>query len=60
MVRFNKQLAENGRLRDEIDHLRQDKAAFDAIFKKLSKQFETTKYQVNQVIQEASHAYEER
>ena len=60
LVRFNKQLAENSRLREELEHLRQEKSVYDAIYKKLSKSLESTKEEMNTVITQASHAYEER
>ena len=60
LVRFNKQLAENGRLREELEHLRQDKSVYDAIYKKLRKHLEYTKEEMNKIINQASQAYEER
>lgn len=60
LIKFNKQLAKNASLREELDHLRQEKSVFDAIHSKLIKRLEATKRQINDYITQASHAYEER
>ena len=60
MIKFNQQLAKNAKLREELDHLRNDKAAFDAIHKKLTDQLEERKWSINDSITQAAHAYEER
>lgn len=60
MVKFNQQLAVNAYLRQEIDHLRQERAVFDGLFKKLTKELSDIKSQMDEVISEAARAYEER
>jgi len=60
LIKFNKQLATNARLREELDHLRQEKSVFDAIYKRLTRQLEEAKQNINDSISQASHAYEER
>ncbi|KAL4223927.1 hypothetical protein ACF0H5_017389 [Mactra antiquata] len=60
LIKFNNQLAENARLREELDHLRQEKSVFDTIHKKLTKQLEDTKQRISDSITQAAHAYEER
>lgn len=60
LIKFNNQLAENASLREELDHLRQEKAVFDTIHKKLNKQLEDTKQKISDSITQAAHAYEER
>lgn len=60
ITKFNQQLAVNCRLRQEIDHLRQEKGVFDNLYKKLTKELECIKSEMNEVIGEASQAYEER
>lgn len=60
LIKFNNKLAENARLREELDHLRQEKAVFDAIHKRLTKQLQAAKQEININIEQASQAYEER
>ncbi|WAR03244.1 CCD63-like protein [Mya arenaria] len=60
LIKFNKQLATNARLREELDHLRQEKAVFDAIYRRLTGQLEDTKRNISDCITQASHAYDER
>ncbi|XP_071152230.1 coiled-coil domain-containing protein 63-like, partial [Mytilus edulis] len=59
-VKFNNQLAVNGHLRKEIDHLRQERSVFDNLYKKISKELNETTKKMNDVISKASVAYEER
>ncbi|KAK3084854.1 hypothetical protein FSP39_020235 [Pinctada imbricata] len=59
-VKFNQQLSVNFRLRQEIDHLRQERSIFDNLYKKLTKELNETKQNMNEIIMEASQAYEER
>ncbi|XP_046575038.1 coiled-coil domain-containing protein 63-like [Haliotis rubra] len=60
MVKFNNQLAVNTRLREEIDHLRQEKSVFDTLFRKLNTDLEDMRKDMSLIIEEASQAYEER
>lgn len=60
LIKFNNMLAKNARLREELDHLRQEKAVFDAIYKKLNKQLQHTKRDISVNISQAAQAYEER
>ncbi|KAH3857694.1 coiled-coil domain-containing protein 63-like [Dreissena polymorpha] len=60
LMKFNNQLATNARLREELDHLRQEKAVFDSLHKRLTKRLEDTKHQISDCIAQASSAYEER
>ncbi|XP_060078678.1 coiled-coil domain-containing protein 63-like [Ylistrum balloti] len=60
MVKFNQQLAVNANLRQEIDHLRQERSVFDGLFKKLTNDLSDIKAQMDEVIAEAARAYEER
>ncbi|XP_045172856.2 coiled-coil domain-containing protein 63-like [Mercenaria mercenaria] len=60
VIKFNEQLATNAQLREELDHLRKDKATFDAIHKKLTDELEETKLSINDSITIAAQAYEER
>nr|ACJ15285.1 axonemal protein 66.0 [Haliotis asinina] len=60
MVKFNNQLAVNTRLREEIDHLRQEKSVFDLLFRKLNTDLEDYRKDMSLIIEEASQAYEER
>lgn len=60
MAKFNQQLSVNSRLRKEIDHLRQDRLVFNGLFKKLSKELNDTKKSMDEIVTEASQAYEDR
>nr|XP_022344643.1 coiled-coil domain-containing protein 63-like [Crassostrea virginica] len=59
-VKFNQQLSVNRKLRQEIDHLRQDRLVFNSLFKKLTKELDDIKKSINEIVTEASQAYEER
>ncbi|XP_060561293.1 coiled-coil domain-containing protein 63-like isoform X2 [Ruditapes philippinarum] len=60
LIKFNQQLAKNAKLREELDHLRVDKATFDAIHKKLTDKLEQAKLSLNDSITQAAQSYEER
>lgn len=60
MAKFNQQLSVNSRLRKEIDHIRQDRLVFNGLFKKLSKELNDIKKSMNEIVTEASQAYEDR
>ena len=60
MVHFNKQLAINRDLRDDIDHLRRERAVFENLYKKLAKELETCKKEMTDVIEASTQAFEQR
>lgn len=57
---FNKQLATNASLRGEIDHLRQERAVFDNLYKKLAHELDKTKRETFEVIRDSTEAFEQR
>ncbi len=60
LKQFNRQLKVNKDLREEIDHLRQEKSRFDNIYKQLSKKLELIKREMTDVIEQATLAFEQR
>lgn len=60
LVQFNKSLSHNRKLRQEIDDLRGERAAFDNVYKKLEKGLQSRKQQMAQVIEHSNQAYEHR
>lgn len=60
LVQFNKSLSNNRKLRQEIDDLRGERAAFDNVYKKLEKALQSRKRQMAQVIEHSNQAYEQR
>ena len=60
MVHFNRQLAINSSLREDIDHLRQEKAIFDSLYKKLARELDQSKREMADIIETSTHAYEQR
>lgn len=60
MVHFNQQLAINRDLRDEIDHLRRERAVFENLYKKLAKELENCKKDMSEVIETSTQAFEQR
>ena len=60
MVHFNKQLAINRDLREDIDHLRRERAVFENLYKKLAKELETCKKEMTDVIEASTQAFEQR
>ena len=60
MVHFNKQLAINRDLREDIDHLRRERAVFENLYKKLAKELEQCKKQMADVIDTSTQAFEQR
>ena len=57
---FNKLLSQNKDLREDIDHLRREKNIFDDLYKQLSKKLESLKRETQDVIEQATLAYEQR
>ena len=60
LVKFNKSLAHNRKLRQEIDDLRGERAAFEGVSKKLEKSLVDKKRQMAEVIEQSNQAYEQR
>ncbi|XP_074649093.1 uncharacterized protein LOC141904372 [Tubulanus polymorphus] len=60
MGNFNGQLTRNRQLRHAIDHLRQERERFDHLYKKLDKELNECKREMGEVIDEATHNYEQR
>lgn len=60
IIRFNKGLESNGKLRDKIDVLRHERRAFDGAYKKFEKEMMDKKKQMNDIIQASTTAYESR
>ena len=60
MVHFNSQMAVNGQLRADIDHLRQERAVFDNLYKKLARKLEKGKKEIVEVIETSTQAFEQR
>ncbi|CAI8006655.1 Outer dynein arm protein 1 [Geodia barretti] len=59
-VRFNSSLATNSQLRMKIDHLRQEKAVFEGIHKKLQKELLSCKRNIGEVIEASTQGYDSR
>ena len=60
IVKFNKALANNRKLRETIDDLRSERVSFEAVYKKLEKNLQEKKWQMAQVIEKSNLAYELR
>lgn len=58
--KFNEVLGNNKSLRLEIDNIRKEKVIFETLYSKLETELVRKKHQVNDVIEVASGAYEER
>nr|CAB3228649.1 CiAxp66.0 axonemal p66.0 [Phallusia mammillata] len=59
-LEFNKMLTNNAKLREEIDHLRSQRAVFDGLHKKLSKDLNEQKQQMGEIIEQSTQAYDQR
>ncbi|XP_077862727.1 coiled-coil domain-containing protein 63-like [Saccoglossus kowalevskii] len=59
-VTFNKHLTTNAELRATIDHLRQERAVFNTLHKKLSKELNDGRQEMCKVTESATHAYDSR
>ena len=53
-VEFNKMLTSNSKLREEIDHLRSQRAVFDGLHKKLSKELNEQKRLMSEIIEQST------
>ena len=53
-------MSQNKQLREEIDHLRREKSVFDDLCKQLTKKLESIKQETQDVIDQATLAYEQR
>eukprot|EP01002_Notosolenus_urceolatus_P015944 NODE_913_length_1694_cov_121.441337_g746_i0.p1 GENE.NODE_913_length_1694_cov_121.441337_g746_i0~~NODE_913_length_1694_cov_121.441337_g746_i0.p1 ORF type:complete len:557 (-),score=304.44 NODE_913_length_1694_cov_121.441337_g746_i0:24-1619(-) len=60
LLKFNKALDENKKLRKEIDDLSRERLAFDAIYKELEKELQVKKKKMACIIELSNIAYEER
>mmetsp|Transcript_61948 Transcript_61948/g.72442 ORF Transcript_61948/g.72442 Transcript_61948/m.72442 type:complete len:551 (+) Transcript_61948:282-1934(+) len=60
LVKFNKSLSENRKLRQEIDDLRGERIAFESVQKKLEKEMREKKEDMANVINQSNAAYEQR
>lgn len=57
---FNTILTENAGLRDEIDNLRVERHRFEDLHKKLEKELQSLRQQINEVIENSTQAYDQR
>jgi coiled-coil domain-containing protein 63/114 len=57
---YNQAVAHNCQLRDKIDALRRERIVFDKIYKKLEKELESKKKEMQHIITEAEEAYNAR
>ncbi|KAJ3021414.1 UNVERIFIED_CONTAM: Coiled-coil domain-containing protein 63 [Siphonaria sp. JEL0065] len=60
LVKFNKSLAVNKRLRATIDNLRRERLVFDNIYRKFEKELLEQKKQMAEIIEMSNSAYEAR
>ena len=60
LVKFNKSLANNRKLRKHIDDLRGERFAFDGVSKKLERNLSEKKQRMAELIEQSNHAYEAR
>lgn len=60
LTRFNKSIANNKKLRQEIDDLRNERATFENVYKKLEKELVAKKNQMAQIIEQSNDHYEYR
>ncbi|KAI0241842.1 Coiled-coil domain-containing protein 63 [Lamellibrachia satsuma] len=59
-VQFNTQLTLNRKLRDEIDHLRNERALYGGLYKRLSKELQQAKEELTDTIEISTQAFEQR
>ncbi|XP_066996668.2 outer dynein arm-docking complex subunit 1 [Anabrus simplex] len=59
-TRFNEMLAENGKLRQEIDHLLKERAHFNLLYQQLISRLNTGKKIMLDLIEQATLAYDQR
>ncbi|KAI8818617.1 uncharacterized protein EV422DRAFT_175063 [Fimicolochytrium jonesii] len=60
LVKFNKSLAVNKRMRQTIDNLRRERLVFDNIYKKFERELAEQKKQMADIIEASNSAYEAR
>jgi len=60
LKRYNEALANNKRLRENIDNLRRERLVFDQIYKKLEKELAEKKKEMARIIEISNKAYEAR
>ncbi|KAJ1549100.1 hypothetical protein HK405_009784 [Cladochytrium tenue] len=60
LVKFNKSLAVNKRLRGTIDNLRRERLVFDNVYRKFEKELAEQKKQMAEIIEMSNTAYEAR
>ncbi len=60
LIKFNRALDVNAKLRDQIDNLRRERAVFDITYHRLEKELLERKKQIAEVIEASSSAYEAR
>ncbi|XP_069877631.1 coiled-coil domain-containing protein 63-like isoform X3 [Dipodomys merriami] len=59
-VHFDKMMSANTRIREEIDTLRFEKAAYDNVYQQLHKRLLTQKKTMNMAIEQSAQAYKQR
>ncbi|KAJ8043896.1 Coiled-coil domain-containing protein 63 [Holothuria leucospilota] len=59
-VSFNSTLTKNADLRDQIEHLRRERALYDSLYRKLMKEQDEVKREMGDVIEESTLAYDSR
>ena len=60
LVNFNEALANNKKLREQIDDLRQERVIFEGIYKKLERELQERKKDMAKTIELSNLAYEQR
>ena len=60
LVKFNKALANNKSLREVIDNLRRERAAFEGVYRKLERELTEQKKLMSDIIEASNNAYETR
>lgn len=59
-TQFNKQLTHNTKLRSQVDDVRQERKTYDKIYRRLVQELENERSQINNLLQDATHSYDER
>jgi len=59
-VDFNTQLTLNRKLREEIDHLRNERALYGGLYKRLSRELQEAKEELTDTIEISTQAFEQR
>ncbi|KAL9182288.1 hypothetical protein ACHAXT_012940 [Thalassiosira profunda] len=60
LVKFNKCVSRNKKLREEIDGLRGERVTFEKVYKKIERELRETKKRMAVVIEQSNQAYEQR